>query len=447
MFARVSTYELEQGRASEAMTAFEPAIDGIRQLEGFVEGFFLVERDGLNAMTVTLWESFDAMERSRIAASRVRSEAAIEAGATVTSSYEYEVGLHTAWPSTSVARTARSRPNHPHGRRGQTPPCVVRDRVIAVIDLRSDTATRPTEGMRAAIAAAEVGDEQRREDPSVTALQERAAALLGQEAALFLPTATMANQIALKLHTRPGDVLVADRFAHVVIYEYGGAAAHAGLMIETLDGSEGRFTVEQLEAVTDPEHEVRRPAGDASRGREHAQLLGRALLAGRRARGDHPGRAGARPPDTPRRRTPHECRGRDRCPRGADRRPLRHGDALPLEGARLPPRSAPRRPGGGDRARMAREAPLRRRDAAGGNRRRGGGVRARPSRRPARRGPRARAAARPRVARGGASGRPRAGADELRAARRRRARARARRGARRAPRGGRRASPRRSTRR
>ncbi len=122
----------------------------------------------------------------------------------------------------------------------------------AVIDLRSDTATRPTEGMRAAIAAAEVGDEQRREDPTVTALQNRAAALLGHEAALFLPTATMANQIALKLNSRPGDVLVADRFAHVVIYEYGGAAAHAGLMIEALDGRDGRFTVEQLAAVTIP---------------------------------------------------------------------------------------------------------------------------------------------------------------------------------------------------
>ena len=95
MFARVSTYELEEGRASEAMAAFEPAIDGIRQLDGFVEGFFLVERDGLKAMTVTLWESLDAMERSSIAATRVRSEAAAGAGATVTSSYEYEVGLHT----------------------------------------------------------------------------------------------------------------------------------------------------------------------------------------------------------------------------------------------------------------------------------------------------------------------------------------------------------------
>lgn len=121
-----------------------------------------------------------------------------------------------------------------------------------MIDLRSDTATRPTPGMRAAIAAAEVGDEQRREDPTVTMLEERAAALLGHEAALFLPTATMANQIALKLHSRPGDVLVAERHAHVVVYEYGGAAAHAGLMIEAIPGADGRITVEQLDAVTSP---------------------------------------------------------------------------------------------------------------------------------------------------------------------------------------------------
>jgi len=125
-----------------------------------------------------------------------------------------------------------------------------------VIDLRSDTATRPTEGMRAAIASAEVGDEQKREDPSVNALQERAAALLGQEAALFVPTATMANQIALKLHTRPGDVLVAERHAHVVIYEYGGAAAHAGLMIEPVDGRAGRFGVAELEAAAAPSTKV-----------------------------------------------------------------------------------------------------------------------------------------------------------------------------------------------
>jgi threonine aldolase len=125
-----------------------------------------------------------------------------------------------------------------------------------VIDLRSDTATRPTDGMRAAMAAAEVGDEQKREDPTVNALQERAAALLGQEAALFVPTATMANQIALKLHTRPGDVLVAERHAHVVIYEYGGPAAHAGLMVEPIAGRAGRFGVAELEAVSTPSTKV-----------------------------------------------------------------------------------------------------------------------------------------------------------------------------------------------
>ena len=94
MFARVSTYEfLEQGRASEAQQAFEPAIERIRGLEGFVDGYFLVEREGGQAVTVTIWESLDTMERSRVAASRARTEAAHEAGATVTSSLEYEVGL------------------------------------------------------------------------------------------------------------------------------------------------------------------------------------------------------------------------------------------------------------------------------------------------------------------------------------------------------------------
>src|SRR4029078_621803 len=94
--------------------------------------------------------------------------------------------------------------------------------------------------MRAAIAEADVGDEQRREDPTVNALQERAAGLLGHGAALFLPPATLANQIALKLHSRPGDVLVAERHAHVVIYEYGGAAAHAGLVVGTVRGGRRR---------------------------------------------------------------------------------------------------------------------------------------------------------------------------------------------------------------
>jgi threonine aldolase len=103
--------------------------------------------------------------------------------------------------------------------------------------------------MRAAIAAAAVGDEQMREDPTVNELQERAAILLGQERALFLPTATMANQIALKLHGRPGDVLIAEEHSHVLIYEFGGAAVHAGLLTLGLPGTAGRLTKEQVQAT------------------------------------------------------------------------------------------------------------------------------------------------------------------------------------------------------
>ena len=97
----------------------------------------------------------------------------------------------------------------------------------AVIDLRSDTVTRPTAGMRAAIANARVENKQMREDPTVNELQERVATLLGQEQALFLPTATMANQIALKLHGRPGDVLIRTANARLRVRGRGGARGPA----------------------------------------------------------------------------------------------------------------------------------------------------------------------------------------------------------------------------
>jgi threonine aldolase len=118
-----------------------------------------------------------------------------------------------------------------------------------VIDLRSDTATKPTAEMRAAMAAAEVGDEQLREDPTVNELQRRAAELLGHEAALFLPTATMANQIALKVLTRPGCLLVAEERTHVLIFEAGGPAVHSGLVMRGLPAVAGRLAPEQLREV------------------------------------------------------------------------------------------------------------------------------------------------------------------------------------------------------
>ena len=125
-----------------------------------------------------------------------------------------------------------------------------------MIDLRSDTVTQPTPGMRRAIADAAVGDEQKREDPSVLELERRVAELLGQEAAVFVPTATMANQIALKLSSRPGDVLLAEETSHVVVYEYGGAAAHAGLMTLGLIGVNGRITPEQIRDAAAPSTKV-----------------------------------------------------------------------------------------------------------------------------------------------------------------------------------------------
>ena len=118
-----------------------------------------------------------------------------------------------------------------------------------MIDLRSDTATRPTDGMRAAIAAAVVGDEQKREDPTVNELEARGAVLLGQQAAIYLPTATMANQIALQLHTEPGDELLGEQNCHVFISELGGPAVHSGVVTRGLPGVAGRFTPEQVRAA------------------------------------------------------------------------------------------------------------------------------------------------------------------------------------------------------
>src|SRR6266511_1663894 len=117
-----------------------------------------------------------------------------------------------------------------------------------VIDLRSDTLSQPTRAMREAIANAEVGDEQKREDPTVNKLERRGVAFLGQEEAVFVPTATMANQIALNVHGRPGDALVAERHAHIMLSELGGPAVHSGLLTIGLQGKAGRFRPEQVVA-------------------------------------------------------------------------------------------------------------------------------------------------------------------------------------------------------
>ena len=123
--------------------------------------------------------------------------------------------------------------------------------MTAPIDLRSDTVTRPTDAMRAAMAAAPVGDDQYGEDPSTNRLQARCAELLGKEAALWLPTGTMANQVALRTLTRPGDEVIASRESHAAWHEVGGAAANAGVQITEI-GRSGVFSAEELRTAVKP---------------------------------------------------------------------------------------------------------------------------------------------------------------------------------------------------
>ena len=116
-----------------------------------------------------------------------------------------------------------------------------------MINLYSDTQTRPTSAMRKAMAEAEVGDEQRFEDPQVTELCSRVAELLGMEAAVFLPSGTMCNEIAFRLHIRPGgDEVILHRKSHPIIAEAGGPAAFAGAMMQPLDTPRGMFTADDV---------------------------------------------------------------------------------------------------------------------------------------------------------------------------------------------------------
>jgi threonine aldolase len=121
-----------------------------------------------------------------------------------------------------------------------------------MIDLRSDTVTRPTPEMRRAMAEAEVGDDVYGEDPTVNRLQERAAQLLGFEAALWVPSGVMGNEIAIRILTEPGQEVLAEERSHVVQYELAGMAALSGVMPRTVPGAEGRLTPESVRAAVKP---------------------------------------------------------------------------------------------------------------------------------------------------------------------------------------------------
>ncbi|MFT5124438.1 MAG: threonine aldolase [Kiritimatiellia bacterium] len=120
------------------------------------------------------------------------------------------------------------------------------------IDLRSDTITQPTPAMRQAMAEAEVGDDVFGDDPTVNQLEQATAELLGKEAAVFVPSGTMANQIAIRCHTRPGDEMLLDGNAHIYWYEGGGPAALSGVSSRLLPGDRGIFTVEDMRAAMRP---------------------------------------------------------------------------------------------------------------------------------------------------------------------------------------------------
>ena len=115
-----------------------------------------------------------------------------------------------------------------------------------IINLISDTVTKPTKGMLQVMMTADVGDDVFKQDPSVNALEQKAAELFGMEKALFFPSGTMANQTAIKLHTQPGDQMICDKWAHVYNFEGGGAAFNSGVTCALIDGDRGMFTADQV---------------------------------------------------------------------------------------------------------------------------------------------------------------------------------------------------------
>jgi len=130
-----------------------------------------------------------------------------------------------------------------------------------MIDLRSDTVTIPTDGMRKAMAEAEVGDDVFREDPTVRRLQDRAAELFEREAALFVPTGTMGNQIAVKLHTKPGQEVISEARGHIFNWEMAMTAAFSGCLVRPIDADNGTLTWKQVEEALSPEVYYRAQTG------------------------------------------------------------------------------------------------------------------------------------------------------------------------------------------
>jgi len=125
---------------------------------------------------------------------------------------------------------------------------------LPIADFRSDTVTRPTPAMLEAMFSAKVGDDVFEDDPTINALEEKGAAMFGKEAALFCTSGTMTNQIAIKLHTQPGDEVICDKMAHVYSFEGGGIAFNSGASVRLIDGDRGRLTAAQVEENINPDN-------------------------------------------------------------------------------------------------------------------------------------------------------------------------------------------------
>ena len=254
------------------------------------------------------------------------------------------------------------------------------------IDLRSDTVTLPSAGMRQAMAAAPVGDDQYGEDPSVNRLQERIAELLGKEAALFVPSGTMANQIGLKVLTRPGDEVVLGHEAHIVWHESGAGAANSGVQFTPV-GSGGLFTAAELRAAYKPPgHVVFPPTSLVAIENTHnrgggvvfPQAEAEAICAAARELGLASYLDGARLFNAA------AASGRSLAELAA---PFDLVSVALSKGLGCPVGSVIAGSRADDRPRPSRPPHVRRRDAAGRHPRGGRAVGARPQSRPARRGP------------------------------------------------------------
>ncbi len=200
-----------------------------------------------------------------------------------------------------------------------------------MIDLRSDTVTRPTEAMRKAMAEAEVGDDVYGEDPTVNRLEKEAATVFGREAAIFVPTGTMGNQIAIRLHTEHGQEVICESRSHVLDWEMAMMAAFAGCQARTVEGERGILTWEKIRQAIGPKIYYRQPTGLVCLENSH-NMAGGTVTRTRSAEGDLAWSEGSRAAGAPGRGAGVQCRDRAESERGRVDGGIRYGDVLPVEG-------------------------------------------------------------------------------------------------------------------